>query len=615
MIKATLGGHLGRRRRRRTPSRRSSRACRRAGAPREPASPRPSPRAGSRRSSRVHDVDVGADDAAAPTLSFALGVTETSGREVFTIALTAQINIDPARRSYDAETRAALVELFGDARALGARPRKSFLWAQVSTLVPSFTGRDDVHAARPVHVRPRARRGQVPLQPARRRGAAQLPLHRLGAATAATTASCRSCSSRGRARRDWRMPVATWREMMERHYPNGAWVRAARRHASRALSRRRRAQRAAVLDACVAELLRGRLSVNAALEELLGTLLFEGYALYPYTPGATKNATPTPFGIVYPPAYAQATSEHVRQAAHAGRRARRRRRGADRRGALPAGRAARGHQAVRAGSTRPGARSPTWPRRRTSSRSSIGGLARPRADVGRATSATGRWRVMLCVHNTTPVARGPATAPSALAAQPALHAPGPAASTAGASSRRCEAPEARERQHLPGARHRGRRRAARRGDHAARPPALAPESRGDLFDGTEIEEALLLHVLALSDDEREAIAAADPAVREMVARAAAATPEDILALHGRTTLPSPIPDAAARRAARASSEVEVDGVTYRLGDKVVAAPRATAPTPTTRSSTAGSRRSSASTSTTRTSSTSASPSTTTPARS
>ena len=35
-------------------------------------------------------------------------------------------------------------------------------------------------------------------------------------------------------------------------------------------------------------------------------------------------------------------------------------------------------------------------------------------------------------------------------------------------------------------------------------PQLAPESRGDLFDGTEIEEALLLHVLALSDGERDA---------------------------------------------------------------------------------------------------------------
>ncbi len=45
-----------------------------------------------------------------------------------------------------------------------------------------------------------------------------------------------------------------------------------------------------------------------ALEQLVDSLLFEGYALYPYTPGATKNATPTPFGIVYPTAYAQSLS-------------------------------------------------------------------------------------------------------------------------------------------------------------------------------------------------------------------------------------------------------------------------------------------------------------------
>ena len=40
------------------------------------------------------------------------------------------------------------------------------------------------------------------------------------------------------------------------------------------------------------------------VEVLVETLLFEGYALFPYTPGANKNSTPTPFGIVYPPVYA-----------------------------------------------------------------------------------------------------------------------------------------------------------------------------------------------------------------------------------------------------------------------------------------------------------------------
>ena len=41
-------------------------------------------------------------------------------------------------------------------------------------------------------------------------------------------------------------------------------------------------------------------------------------------------------------------------------------------------------------------------------------------------------------------------------------------------------------------------------------PQIAPESRGGLFDSTEIEEALLLHVLALSDAEREEIEREDP---------------------------------------------------------------------------------------------------------
>ena len=44
--------------------------------------------------------------------------------------------------------------------------------------------------------------------------------------------------------------------------------------------------------------------MTAAWTQLVDSLLWEGYALYPYTPGATKNATPTPFGIVYPPTYA-----------------------------------------------------------------------------------------------------------------------------------------------------------------------------------------------------------------------------------------------------------------------------------------------------------------------
>ena len=70
------------------------------------------------------------------------------------------------------------------------------------------------------------------------------------------------------------------------------------------------------------------------MNELVESLLYEGYALYPYTPGATKNATPTPFGIVYPPAYARTLeSTHDHLELQCMRRGRRR---DQRRGALPA---------------------------------------------------------------------------------------------------------------------------------------------------------------------------------------------------------------------------------------------------------------------------------------
>ena len=109
-------------------------------------------------------------------------------------------------------------------------------------------------------------------------------------------------------------------------------------------------------------------------------------------------------------------------------------------------------------------------------------------------------------------------------------------------------------------------------------PQIAPESRGGLFDSTEIEEALLLHVQVLSDDERAEIERADPAVREMIERAAAATPEDIIALHGRVEIRDPetlappseppnLPDPAAGQ-----PEAIVGGVRFARGGKVVIRP-------------------------------------------
>ncbi|WP_084517780.1 hypothetical protein [Microtetraspora niveoalba] len=63
-------------------------------------------------------------------------------------------------------------------------------------------------------------------------------------------------------------------------------------------------------------------------------------------------------------------------------------------------------------------------------------------------------------------------------------------------------------------------------------PEIAPESPGDLFDATEIDQLLTLSVLSLTDEERREIRDGDPRAREILDRCAALTPEQLMRLHG-----------------------------------------------------------------------------------
>jgi hypothetical protein len=63
-------------------------------------------------------------------------------------------------------------------------------------------------------------------------------------------------------------------------------------------------------------------------------------------------------------------------------------------------------------------------------------------------------------------------------------------------------------------------------------PQIAPESPTSLFDGTEIDEILTLRILTMADDEREEIAAGDPRVRALLARAETLGPTELARLHG-----------------------------------------------------------------------------------
>lgn len=190
--------------------------------------------------------------AATPTMRFQGAVTEPEGVEVQSIALTAQVMIDPARRGYDPKTRERLAELFGPP-ASWAPSTSGLAWARVAATVPGFTGSAafaievpctydlEVAAAKYFYavcegliplsfhfngnVFYRGERGQMMIVPVSWSSTAQFS-----------------------------MPIATWRAMIAEHYPGGGWIRVDDETLA-ALNDRRGARGLSSFDACVRELL------------------------------------------------------------------------------------------------------------------------------------------------------------------------------------------------------------------------------------------------------------------------------------------------------------------------------------------------------------------------
>src|ERR1700733_7264569 len=72
-------------------------------------------------------------------------------------------------------------------------------------------------------------------------------------------------------------------------------------------------------------------------------------------------------------------------------------------------------------------------------------------------------------------------------------------------------------------------------------PELAPESPGDLYDGTEIDEILSLRTLALSDAEKQEARATDPRAAALIDRVEALGADDFNRLHGTIRSPRAAP--------------------------------------------------------------------------
>jgi hypothetical protein len=106
-------------------------------------------------------------------------------------------------------------------------------------------------------------------------------------------------------------------------------------------------------------------------------------------------------------------------------------------------------------------------------------------------------------------------------------------------------------------------------------PKIAPESPGELFDGTEIDEILTLRVITMTDAEKEEMRRSDPRARRILERTESLPEDQLLKMHGVVReLRSFEEDFFGND--RRLEEAELNGVVLRPGNQVRIKPRSRA---------------------------------------
>jgi hypothetical protein len=162
--------------------------------------------------------------AAVPTLRFLVGVgTVGAAAQVKSVALNVEVRIAAPRRRYGAGERDRLVELFGRSEEWG-RNLKTLHWTSVTLHVPPFTGTTEVEL-------PITCTYDLEVSASRYFSAleeGEVPLEFLFSGTV-FYAGADGRLQVGRIGWDkdasYRLPVATWREMIDRYFPDTAWLR------------------------------------------------------------------------------------------------------------------------------------------------------------------------------------------------------------------------------------------------------------------------------------------------------------------------------------------------------------------------------------------------------
>ena len=103
-------------------------------------------------------------------------------------------------------------------------------------------------------------------------------------------------------------------------------------------------------------------------------------------------------------------------------------------------------------------------------------------------------------------------------------------------------------------------------------PTIAPESAGELFDGTEIDEILTLRVLTMTDEEKSEMNQLDEKTRGILERTESLSKEELLGMHGEMRKIGSS-DAVFFDANTRPKTASIEGTELQVGDTVIIRPK------------------------------------------
>jgi hypothetical protein len=160
--------------------------------------------------------------AAAPLLVFKLRIDNADAAEtIHSVALRCQIQIEPAKRRYTGSEQDRLLDLFGEPERWGQTLR-GMLWTHASVVVPPFNETAVVELPVPCtfDFNVAAAKYFAGLDD----GEVPLCLQFSGTAFYETDAGLQVAQISWDKETRFRLPVLTWREMMDIYYPNSVWL-------------------------------------------------------------------------------------------------------------------------------------------------------------------------------------------------------------------------------------------------------------------------------------------------------------------------------------------------------------------------------------------------------